>query len=164
MYRQRKCRCKVNRMPLCAGKALFWHPVYMRTNRNGPVHLARGRPQDRPGSARLGGPQAWWDIWPRAPDPPGELRQRSVAIPARGDDNDLVPGVREAWFRHLNPADRWPPLHARPPSARQHGQPSFRRAPCIQGRHTLDPRVAVQTPGQPRHLGQAAGHHQRSAR
>ena len=43
------------------------------------------------------------------------------------------------------------PLHARPPSARQHGQPSSRRAPASRG-DTLDPRVAVQTPGQPRHL------------
>jgi hypothetical protein len=132
MYRQGKCRCKVNRMPLCAGKALFWHPVYMRTNRNGPVHLARGRPQDRPGSARLGGPQAWWDIWPRAPEPPGELRQRSVAIPARGDDNDLVPGVCEAL---VPPPESGRPVAPPPREAPQ--RPPARAAvlpqgPCIQ--------------------------------
>jgi hypothetical protein len=46
MYRQGKRRCKVNRIPLCAGKALFWHHVYMTTNRDGPVHLALGRPTD----------------------------------------------------------------------------------------------------------------------
>ena len=46
IYRQGKRRCKVNRMPLCAGKALFWQHVYMTTNRYGPVHLALGRPKD----------------------------------------------------------------------------------------------------------------------
>jgi Transposase DDE domain len=47
IYRQGKCRCKVNRIPLCVGKALFWHHVYITTHRYGPVHLALGRPQDR---------------------------------------------------------------------------------------------------------------------
>jgi hypothetical protein len=46
IYRQGKRRCKVNRIPLCAGKALCWHHVYMTTNRYGPVHLALGRPTD----------------------------------------------------------------------------------------------------------------------
>jgi hypothetical protein len=46
IYRQGKRRCKVNRIPLCAGKALFWHHVYMTTTRYGPVHLALGRPTD----------------------------------------------------------------------------------------------------------------------
>jgi hypothetical protein len=46
IYRQGKRRCKVNRIPLCAGKALFGHHVYMTTNRYGPVHLALGRPID----------------------------------------------------------------------------------------------------------------------
>ena len=105
-----------------------------------PSILPEVSPQDRPGSDRLGGPQAWWDIWPRAPDPPGELRQRSVAIPARGDDNDLVPGVRERrWCRHLNPADRGPPPREAPqrPPARAAVLP---QGPCIQGRHPRPPR------------------------
>jgi len=46
IYRQGKCRCKVNRIPLCVGKALFWQHVYITTNRYGPVHLALGRPKD----------------------------------------------------------------------------------------------------------------------
>jgi hypothetical protein len=46
IYRQGKCRCKVNRIPLCVGKALFWHHVYITTNRYGPVHLALGRPKN----------------------------------------------------------------------------------------------------------------------
>jgi hypothetical protein len=46
MYRQGKCRCKVNRIPVCVGKALFWHHVYITTNRYGPVHLVLGRPKN----------------------------------------------------------------------------------------------------------------------
>jgi hypothetical protein len=46
IYRQGKCRCKVNRIPLCVGKALFWHHVYITMNRYGPVHLALGRPKN----------------------------------------------------------------------------------------------------------------------
>jgi hypothetical protein len=46
LYRQGKRRGQVHRMPWCAGKALFWPPVDMTTNRDGPVHLALGRPPD----------------------------------------------------------------------------------------------------------------------
>jgi Transposase DDE domain len=46
IYRQGRCRGKVNRIPLCVGKALFWHHVYITTHRYGPVHLALGRPKD----------------------------------------------------------------------------------------------------------------------
>jgi hypothetical protein len=45
--RQGKRRCKVNRIPLSAGKALFWHHVYITKQRYGPVHLALGCPRDR---------------------------------------------------------------------------------------------------------------------
>jgi len=44
IYRQGKCRCKVNRIPLSPGKALFWHHVYLTKQGYGPVHLAMGRP------------------------------------------------------------------------------------------------------------------------
>jgi hypothetical protein len=46
LYRQGKRRGQVHRMPWCAGTALFWPPVDMTTNRDGPVHLALGRPPD----------------------------------------------------------------------------------------------------------------------
>ena len=38
--------CKVNRIPLSPGKALFWHHVYITKQEYGPVHLALGRPKD----------------------------------------------------------------------------------------------------------------------
>jgi hypothetical protein len=41
-----KRRCKVNRIPLSPGKALFWHHVYLTKQEYGPVHLALGRPLD----------------------------------------------------------------------------------------------------------------------
>jgi hypothetical protein len=44
--RHGKHRCKVNRIPLSAGQALFWHHVYLTKQGYGPVHLALGRPQD----------------------------------------------------------------------------------------------------------------------
>lgn len=44
IYRQGKRRCKVNRIPLSPGKALFWHHVYLTKQGYGPVHLALGRP------------------------------------------------------------------------------------------------------------------------
>jgi hypothetical protein len=46
IYRHGKRRCKVNRIPLSVGKALFWHHVYITKNCYGPVHLALGRPKD----------------------------------------------------------------------------------------------------------------------
>jgi hypothetical protein len=46
IYRQGQRRCKVNRIPLPAGQALFWHHVYLTKQWYGPVHLALGRPQD----------------------------------------------------------------------------------------------------------------------
>jgi hypothetical protein len=46
IYRHGQRRCKVNRIPLSAGQALFWHHVYLTQQRYGPVHLALGRPQD----------------------------------------------------------------------------------------------------------------------
>ena len=45
VYRNGKRRCKVNRIPLGAGQALFWHDVYLTKQWYGPVHLALGRPQ-----------------------------------------------------------------------------------------------------------------------
>jgi len=45
--RQGKRRCKVNRIPLSPGKALFWHHVYLTKQGYGPVHLAMGRPLSR---------------------------------------------------------------------------------------------------------------------
>ena len=47
LYRQAACRGKVNRLPWCVGKARFWHQVDLTTHRDGPVHLALGRPKDR---------------------------------------------------------------------------------------------------------------------
>jgi hypothetical protein len=44
IYRYGKRQCKVNRIPLSPGKALFWHHVYMTKQEYGPVHLALGRP------------------------------------------------------------------------------------------------------------------------
>lgn len=46
MYRHGKRRCTVNRIPLSAAQALFWHHVYLTKQWYGPVHLALGRPQD----------------------------------------------------------------------------------------------------------------------
>lgn len=46
LYRHGKRRCKVNRMPLTPGKALFWHHVYLTQPRYGPVHMAMVRRQD----------------------------------------------------------------------------------------------------------------------
>jgi len=39
--------CKVNRIPLSPGKALFWHHVSITKQGYGPVHLALGRLLDR---------------------------------------------------------------------------------------------------------------------
>ena len=46
IYRHGKRRCKVNRIPLTPGKALFWHQVYITQQRYGPVHMAMVRCQD----------------------------------------------------------------------------------------------------------------------
>lgn len=46
VYRPGKRACKVNRIPLSPGKALFWQHVYLTKQEYGPVHLALGRPQD----------------------------------------------------------------------------------------------------------------------
>jgi hypothetical protein len=46
VYRPGTRACKVNRMPLSPGKALFWHHVYLTKQAYGPVHLALGRPKD----------------------------------------------------------------------------------------------------------------------
>jgi hypothetical protein len=46
IYRPGKRRCKVNRIALAPGKALFWHHVYLTKQEYGPVHLALGRPID----------------------------------------------------------------------------------------------------------------------
>jgi hypothetical protein len=46
IYRHGQCHCKVNRIPLSPGQALFWHHIYITTQCSGPVHLALGRPQD----------------------------------------------------------------------------------------------------------------------
>jgi hypothetical protein len=46
VYRLGKRRGKVNRVPVAVGKALFWHHVSLTKQRDGPVHLARGRPQE----------------------------------------------------------------------------------------------------------------------
>jgi len=46
VYRPGKRRCKVNRVPVAVGKALFWHHVYLTKPWYGPVHLALGRPQE----------------------------------------------------------------------------------------------------------------------
>jgi hypothetical protein len=47
VYRRGKRPCKVNRMPVSAGKALFWHHVYVTKQEYGPVHLALGRLRGR---------------------------------------------------------------------------------------------------------------------
>jgi hypothetical protein len=44
---QGKPRCKVHRIPLAPGQALFWNAVYLIKQEYGPVHLALGRPKDR---------------------------------------------------------------------------------------------------------------------
>jgi hypothetical protein len=46
IYRDGKRCCKVNRISLSPGQALFWHHVYITKQWYGPVHLALGRPQD----------------------------------------------------------------------------------------------------------------------
>ncbi len=46
IYRHGTQHCKVNRMPLSPGQALFWQHVAMTKQRSGPVHLALGRPID----------------------------------------------------------------------------------------------------------------------
>lgn len=46
IYRHGKRRCKVNRIPLIPGRALFWHHVYITQQRYGPVHMAMVRCQD----------------------------------------------------------------------------------------------------------------------
>jgi Transposase DDE domain len=53
VYRYGKRRCKVNRIPLSAGQALFWRHVYLTKQWYGPVHLALGRPQ---------GSQEYWFV------------------------------------------------------------------------------------------------------
>lgn len=53
VYRDGKRRCKVNRIPLSAGQALFWRHVYLTKQWYGPVHLALGRPQ---------GSQEYWFV------------------------------------------------------------------------------------------------------
>ena len=47
VYRRGKRPCKVNCIPVSAGKALFWHHVYITKQEYGPVHLALGRPIGR---------------------------------------------------------------------------------------------------------------------
>jgi Transposase DDE domain len=44
IYRSGKQPCKVNRIPLCPGQALFWQHVSITQQEYGPVHLALGRP------------------------------------------------------------------------------------------------------------------------
>jgi predicted RNA binding protein YcfA (HicA-like mRNA interferase family) len=46
IYRHGKRHCKVNRIPLCPGQALFWPHVAITKQEYGPVHLALGRPLD----------------------------------------------------------------------------------------------------------------------
>jgi predicted RNA binding protein YcfA (HicA-like mRNA interferase family) len=46
IYRHGKRSCKVNRIPLSPGQALFWHHIYITKQCYGPVHLALGRPPD----------------------------------------------------------------------------------------------------------------------
>jgi hypothetical protein len=46
VYRPGRRACKVNRIPLPPGKALFWQHVYITKQEYGPVHLALGRPKD----------------------------------------------------------------------------------------------------------------------
>ena len=44
IYRPGKRACTVNRIPVAAGQALFWHQVYLPKQPYGPLHLALGRP------------------------------------------------------------------------------------------------------------------------
>lgn len=53
VYRPGKRACKVNRIPLSPGKALFWQHVYLTKQAYGPVHLALGRPK---------GTQEYWYV------------------------------------------------------------------------------------------------------
>jgi hypothetical protein len=46
VYRPGTRACKVNRIPLSPGKALFWHHVYLTKQAYSPVHLALGHPKD----------------------------------------------------------------------------------------------------------------------
>jgi len=46
VYRLGRRQCKVTRVPVTVGQALFWHHVYLTQQRYGPVHLALGRPQE----------------------------------------------------------------------------------------------------------------------
>jgi Transposase DDE domain len=46
IYRHGKRHCKVNRIPLAPGQALFWQHVSITKQEYGPVHLALGRPLD----------------------------------------------------------------------------------------------------------------------
>jgi Transposase DDE domain len=46
IYRQGKRHCKVNRIPLSPGQALFWQHVSITKQEYGPIHLALGRPLD----------------------------------------------------------------------------------------------------------------------
>jgi DDE family transposase len=46
IYQHGKRHCKVSRIPLSPGQALFWQHVYLTKQEYGPVHLALGRPLD----------------------------------------------------------------------------------------------------------------------
>lgn len=46
IYRAGKHPYQVHRIPLSAGKALFWHRVYITKQRYGPVHMAMARCHD----------------------------------------------------------------------------------------------------------------------
>lgn len=46
IYRHAHQRCKVNRICLVPGQALFWHHVFITEGRYGPVHLAMARHQN----------------------------------------------------------------------------------------------------------------------
>jgi hypothetical protein len=52
IYRPGKRACKVNRIPVAAGQALFWQQVYLTKQHYGPIHLALGRP--------VGSQEYWW--------------------------------------------------------------------------------------------------------
>src|SRR4030095_14686278 len=62
IYRHGTRPCKVNRMPLSPGQALFWHHVTITKLKYGPVHLALGRPIDS---------QEYWFV---VSDEPTELK------------------------------------------------------------------------------------------
>ena len=62
IYRHGTRPCKVNRLPLSPGQALFWHHVTITKLRYGPVHLALGRPIDS---------QEYWFV---VSDEPTELK------------------------------------------------------------------------------------------